>query len=436
MMPRLSLLFLFAAAMIPFALGTVWPAAGQLGILICLGIFLLSLVDLLVTPSLLAIEVHREVNDVLSVGTLNSVKLWFTNRGSHPLRIRVHDEPPMPCHYTDLPFEIELTPNKHQYSIYHVEPHHRGKNRFRRVFLQMKSKLGLWTLYDDRDIHQEIRVYPDIKAVHGVELLARRNRLAEAGIQMSRLRGRGNDFDRLREYRRGDEFRSIDWKATSRHQELISREYVVEKNQNIIFLLDCGRSMCNADAGVTHFDRALNAAILLSYVALRQGDTVSLMACSNKVERWVPPIRGAGSIQKLIRQVYDLEPVYEATDYRLMSEQLQLRYRKRSLVIVLTHALDEVHLTHLGSALRMMRWPHLVLSAFLRNVPLEERMNAIPETDREAFQIAAATEIIATQTTQITALQKSGLLVLDTLPENLSVNLISRYLDIKARQLL
>lgn len=436
MMPRLSLLFLFAAAMVPFALGTVWPEAGQLGILICLGVFLLSLVDLVVTPSLLAIEVNRDVNEVLSVGTPNSVKLWFTNRGSVPLKIHVHDEPPMPCHYTDLPFDIELFPNKHQYSIYHVEPHHRGKNRFRRVFLQMKSRLGLWTLYDERDIHQVVRIYPDIKAVHGVELMARRNRLAETGIKMSRLRGRGTEFDRLREYRRGDEFRSIDWKATSRHQELISREYVVEKNQNIIFLLDCGRSMCNADEGVTHFDRALNAAILLSYVALRQGDTVSLMACSNKVERWVPPVRGAGSIQKLIRQVYDLDPVYEASDYRLMSEQLQLRYRKRSLVVVLTHALDEVHLSHLSDALRMMRWPHLVLSAFLRNVPLQERMNAIPETDREAFQIAAAADIVATQTTQIAALQKSGLLILNTLPENLSVNLISRYLDIKARQLL
>lgn len=436
MMPRLSLLFLFAAAMVPFALGTVWPEAGQLGILICLGVFLLSLVDLVVTPSLLAIEVNRDVNEVLSVGTPNNVKLWFTNRGSVPLKIHVHDEPPMPCHYTDLPFDIELFPNKHQYSIYHVEPHHRGKNRFRRVFLQMKSRLGLWTLYDERDIHQVVRIYPDIKAVHGVELMARRNRLAETGIKMSRLRGRGTEFDRLREYRRGDEFRSIDWKATSRHQELISREYVVEKNQNIIFLLDCGRSMCNAEEGVTHFDRALNAAILLSYVALRQGDTVSLMACSNKVERWVPPVRGAGSIQKLIRQVYDLDPVYEASDYRLMSEQLQLRYRKRSLVVVLTHALDEVHLSHLSDALRMMRWPHLVLSAFLRNVPLQERMNAIPETDREAFQIAAAADIVATQTTQIAALQKSGLLILDTLPENLSVNLISRYLDIKARQLL
>ncbi|WP_298867402.1 DUF58 domain-containing protein [uncultured Gimesia sp.] len=436
MMPRLPLIFLFAMAMIPFALGTVWQEATQVGVLICLGVFLLSLVDLAVTPSLLAVEVHRDVNEVLSVGTPNSVKLSFINRGTVPLSIHVHDEPPLPCHYSNLPFDIELFPNKHQYSIYHVEPHHRGKNRFRRVFLQMKSKLKLWTVYDEKDIHQEVRIYPDIKAVRGVELLARRNRLAETGIKLSRLRGRGTEFDRLREYRRGDEFRSIDWKATSRHQELISREYVIEKNQNIIFLIDCGRSMCNEEGGVTHFDRALNAAILLSYVALRQGDTISLMACSNKVERWVPPIRGAGSIQKLIRQVYDLEPIYEAFDYQMMSEQLQLRYRKRSLVVVLTHALDEVHLSHLGDALQRMRWPHLVLSAFLRNVPLQNRMNAIPETDREAFQIAAAVDIVSTQTTQIAALQKSGLLVLDTLPENLSVNLVSRYLEIKARQLL
>ncbi len=173
MMPRLSLLFLFAFAMVPFALATVWPVAAQAGILICLGVLLLALVDLTITPSLLALEIHREVKEVLSVGTPNSVKIWFTNRGSVPLKVFVHDEPPTPCSYTDLPFEIELIPNKHQYSIYHVEPHHRGNNRFRRIFLQMKSRLKLWTIYDERDIHQNVRIYPDIQSVHGVELLGR-----------------------------------------------------------------------------------------------------------------------------------------------------------------------------------------------------------------------------------------------------------------------
>jgi len=240
----------------------------------------------------------------------------------------------------------------------------------------------------------------------------------------------------LREYRREDEYRHIDWKATARQQKLVSREYVVERNQNILLLLDCGRSMCNELDGISHLDRALNAAIVLSYVALRQGDNVGLLACSNRVERWVRPMRGAAAVQTIIRQTYDLEPRYEATDYGLMVEQLRRRFRKRSLVVLLTHALDELHLQAIGRHLRELRSPHLVLGSFLRNVPLHNRVRDIPKTDVDAFQIAAAAEMVATQTLQIAELQHTGLLVLDTLPEHLSANLITHYLDIKARHLL
>ena len=194
--------------------------------------------------------------------------------------------------------------------------------------------------------------------------------------------------------------------------------------------------MCNELDGITHFDRALNAVILLSYVALRQGDTVGVLACSNRVERWVPPVRGAAAIQTLIRQTYDLEPNYNASDYSLMVEELRRRHRKRSLVIFVTHALDEVHMKSISQHLRQIRSPHLVLGAFLRNVPLHDRLNAIPQTDLEAFQIAAAAEMVATQSVQVAMLEKSGVLVVDTLPEKLSSQLISQYLEIKARHLL
>jgi uncharacterized protein (DUF58 family) len=194
--------------------------------------------------------------------------------------------------------------------------------------------------------------------------------------------------------------------------------------------------MCNTTDGITHFDRALNAAILLSYVALRQGDTVGILACSNRVERWCPPVRGTGGVQTLIRQTYDLESTYDASDYGLMVEQLRMRYRKRSLVVFLTHALDEVHMRNIGQHMRELRKPHLVLGAFLQNVPLHDRLNVIPKTDLDAFQIAAAADMMASQSRQIARLEKAGLLVTDCVPERLSANLISQYLEIKARHLL
>jgi len=436
MTPRRVLLILFALAGIPLVLGIFDPIAGRVGVLLTVLVVLIAFVDVAISVRPSRIDVERQAGDIMSVGTGNPVTVRLRNRSRSTLRIDVHDSPPMPCDTVGLPLRVELRPGREQSALYHVQSQHRGRNRFGRLYLRCRSRLGLWLLHDERDLDQPVRIYPDIKAVHGVELLARKNRLAEAGVRLSRIRGRGTDFDRLREYRREDEYRCIDWKATARHQNLISREYVVERNQNLLFLLDCGRSMCNETDGITHFDRALNAAILLSYVALRQGDTVGILACSNRVEQWVPPVRGATAVKTLIRQTYELEPTYNASDYQLMVEELRRRYRKRSLVVLVTHALDDVHLRGIGQAMHQLRSPHLVLGAFLRNVPLQERLDRIPTTDMEAFQVAAAAEMVATQTRRIARLEKSGLLIVDSLPEDLSARMIGRYLDVKARHLL
>jgi uncharacterized protein (DUF58 family) len=399
-------------------------------------VFGLALADLVISPSLRRVEVQREMSDVMSVGARNAVRVWLTNRNRCKVAVEFQDEPPHPCATDGLPFIVTLAPLKSRYRVYYVEPHHRGPTRYGDIYLRSRSRLACWAFFDQRPAEVPVRVYPDIQAVHGIELLARRNRLAETGLKLSRLRGRGTEFDRLRDYRREDEFRHIDWKATARHRQVISREYVVERNQNILLVLDCGRSMCNELGGITHLDRALNAAIVLSYIALRQGDNVGFLAFSNRAERWVRPVRGAGAIQTIIRHTYDIQPRYEVSDYSLMVEELRRRFRKRSLVVLLTHALDELHLEAITRHVRELRSPHLVLASFLRNVPLHERMHAIPASDIDAFQVAAAAEMVHTQTRQIAELSHSGLLVLDTLPEQLSADLISRYLDIKARHLL
>jgi uncharacterized protein (DUF58 family) len=350
--------------------------------------------------------------------------------------LELHDEPPSPGTWSGLPAQVVLPSDRKTGVLYHAIPSRRGKGTFGTIFLRASSPWGLWTVAHDRPLFREVRIYPDVQAVRQVELLARRNRLAEAGVRLSKLRGRGSDFDRLREYRRGDEYRVIDWKATARVQDLISREYSVERNQNLLLVLDAGRSMCNTADGVSHFDRAMNAAILTAYVALRQGDTVGLMISSSHMKRWVAPVRGRSGIERLISQVYDVEADYEATDYGLMAEDLRRRQRKRSLVVVLTHALDDVHAETIAQHLRRVRQPHLVLSAFVRNEVLAERARALPTTDLEAFQIAAASELVVAQARTLRRLREEGLLVVETPPGDLAPRLIARYLDIKARHLL
>ncbi len=436
MLPRLFFLMMLGLASVPLVAGIWEPPVGQMGVLLTLLIFAMALIDLAISPRPQQIEVERETQDVMSVEARNRVTIWLRNTTPFRLFLEVHDEPPQPATLSEVPCRVELGPHQAQQITYHVQPHHRGRNRFGQVFLRCRSRLHFWELIDQRELPREVKIYPNVQAIHAVELLARHNRVAEAGVRLSLLRGRGTEFDRLREYRREDEFRSIDWKATSRTRQLISREYVVERNQNIVFLLDCGRSMCNELGGITHFDRALNAAILLSYVALRQGDSVAFLACSRKVEKYVPALWGTTAMQSLIRQTFDLEPSYHTADYQLMAEQLRLRHRKRSLVVLLTHAIDEVHLKEVGRSLKQLQFPHLVLGAFLKNVPLVNRMMSFPRTNLEAFQVAAAASLVEAQSRQILEFEQHGLLVIDALPDQLSSQLISRYLDIKARHLL
>ena len=436
MLPRLRLLLLLMLAGAPFVGVAWWPGLLYLGAALVAFVLLAAAVDYFISPHPSRVVVSRDVGEILSLGTGNPVRIRLRNRNRRTLAVEIADEAPAPSATPDLPARAVLPPGRRRVVTYHVEPHQRGDKAFGTLFLRSRSGWGLWELTAEFHEERVVRVYPDIRGIQRTELLARQNRLAEAGVRMSRLRGRGNEFDRLRDYRREDEYRAIDWKATARHTELISREYVVERNQNVILVLDAGRGMCNSLDGISHFDRSLNAAILLAYVALRQGDSVGLLAVSNRIECYVPPLRTLGSARTLVARTYDIAPRYEASDYEMMVQELRRRFRKRSLVILCTHALDEVHLGQIEAAIRHMRWPHLVLTAFLRNVPLADRIDALPESDLEAFQIAAAAGIGASQTRQLRRLAQSGHLTVDARPEDLSARLISQYLEVKAKHLL
>ncbi len=399
-------------------------------------IVLTAMVDLLLTPSPREIEVSREVSEVLSVGTSNPVSLQLLNRSQQEIDIEITDEFPEPGRADDLPIAARLETWKEVTATYHVVPQRRGHNRFSAVHLRYRSRLGFWTRDQRRPLETKVKIYPDIRMVRRFDLLARKNRLAEMGLKLWRLKGREGEFERLREYRREDELRHVDWKATAKYERLISREYTVERNQNIVFLLDCGRSMSNETEGISHFDRGLNAAIILSYIALGQGDNVSLLAFSNRIERAAGPVRGKSAVRVLIRQCFDLEPRLEASDYSLACEDLMRRQRKRSLVILITYAIDDQHLAAIGRYLRALVSPHLFLVAFLRDVALADLAARIPDTDADAYRVAAAAEMMATQARRVAELRDSGILVLETPPNELSAELINQYLDLKARHLL
>lgn len=436
MIPSRRLIVLSAILVIPLLLAGISRSTAEVALLLNLVLVAVACVDLLVSPAPSVLDVERSLPEVLSVGASNPVTLQIRNRSIHRLNVTAHDDPGEQCTIEGLPQSVWIEAGKAGLLHYTIRPGQRGMARFEAVHIMYPSRFRLWLRRDVRPLRADVPVYPDIRAVHRYELLARQNRLAEIGLRSVRMPGQGREFERLREYRCGDELRQIDWKATARQQTLISREFTVERNQNIVIMLDCGRFMRNQHAGISCLDVALNSAILLSYIALGQGDNVSLLAFSSRVERYVRPVRGKAGIQAILHSTYDIAVSDHVSDYSMALEFLTRVQRKRALVVLMTFVTDERQLRVIGSALKLRSLPYLPLCVLLQDESLQNMADRIPATDLEAFEAAAAAGILTGHYQEVAAMRDAGILLIDSSPRFLTERLLNEYLRIKARNLI
>jgi len=275
-----------------------------------------------------------------------------------------------------------------------------------------------------------VRVYPNFAEISHYTLLAASDRLAQIGVRRLQRRGSGAEFHQQREYRRGDTLRQIDWKATSRTRKLIAREYQDERDQRLLFLLDCGRRMRHVDArGRAHLDEALNALLLLAYVAVRQGDAVGLMTYGGP-RRWLAPRKEPDTVNRLLSEVYDLQPGLDAADPLAAARELMQRQPRRALVVFLTNSRDEDH-PELLRAVDVLRRRHLVLVADLRESVLDEALTEPIEDRRQALRFHGAHDYLAHRRRQHERLQHRGARVLDLLPQQLPIALVNAYFATK-----
>ncbi len=436
MIPTRRLVLLAAILTLPLMLAGINRSAADIALLFNLVLVAAACVDLLISPSPNEVEIRREISEVLSVGASNPASLVIRNRAHTSLTLTLHDDPGPLCEIDRLPQTIRIAPDQEQTISYTVKPGRRGASEMPAVHLKFPTRMGLWMRQQIRDLRTPIRVYPDIRAVYRYELMARQNRLAEIGVRMMRMPGQGREFERLREFRYGDEIRQIDWKATAHQRALISREFNVERNQNIVIMVDCGRFMRNETDGISYLDRALNSAIMLSYIALGQGDNVSLLAFSSRIERFIRPVRGKPGIQSILRSTYDIQASPDASDYSMALEYLTTVQPKRALVVLITFVTDELQLRVIGNSLRLRSLPYLPLCVLLQDVGLRAMADRIPETDLDAYHTAAAAEILTGQSHEAASLREAGIMLIDTPPDLLTERLINEYLSIKARNLM
>jgi len=421
-------------AVIPLVIAAVtfWVKAALLPMIaVDLVIAMVAGLDLLLAGG--ALEARRTVAAVQSVGRPFEVCLVLSNLGRRTLRLRVTDD--APGERRGLPISLVLHSYNEAEVSYQVEMDQRGEHVFGPVTVRWRSPLGLWERQRALRVPGSIRVYPSFRQLRHYGLKARDDE-RRIPVRVRRRPGGENEFERLRPYVLGDELRHIDWRATARKRELITREYGQESNQNLIFMLDCGRMMSARSGSLTTFDHALNAALMMGQVALRHGDRVGLLAFDRRVRAWLSPRGGARSGSRLIRGTYDLFPSLHEPDYALAFRHLAQRVRRRSLVVLMTAVVDEPNATLAKALVGGLAGRHLPLCVWMRDPDLDYLVNRPATRPVHHYTRGAAAELTAWRETSLAALRRRGALVVDATPDRLTSTLLGRYLEIKARRLL
>lgn len=376
--------------------------------------------------------VQRRVPDTWPIGVERPVSLRLEARRAQ--RLDVFDLHPGSWAMQGLPRRLSLQRGEAASFDYALRANARGDFVFDGVQLRLHSPWRLWWQSRVAGEPQRVRVFPNFAPLARFAMFSAEQASRLVGAHVKRRRGEGTDFHQMREYRVGDSLRQIDWKATARARRLISREYQDEKNQQLVMLLDTGRRLLARDGELAHFDHVLDAALVVSYLALRQGDGVGLLA-SGGDSAWVPPQRGVGAIDNLLRATYALQPEPVATDFLQAATELSLRQRRRALVMLVTNLRDE-DMDDLLAAVQMLRKRHLVCVASLREAALDSSLAQEVHDLPSAIRAGATAEYVAKRNAAHDALRSHGVMVLDVACDQLAAALVEKYLAVKRDGLL
>lgn len=395
-----------------------------------LALLALAVLDAIHLKRLPTPRVQRQMPGSLALGRWGEVRLEVEHDFAQPLNIYIFDHVPDGLSFENLPLLVELQPGQHSQVGYRLRPLKRGHFTFEHCEINLPSPLGLWSDKRLLNVTDNTRVYPDFARLYGGQLLAVDNWLSQLGVRQRQRRGLGMEFHQLREFREGDSLRQIDWKATARQRTPIAREYQDERDQQIIFMLDCGRRMRSQDGELAHFDHALNACLLLSYIALRQGDAVGLCTFAGDRQRYLAPVKGSGQLNVLLNAVYDLDSSQRPADYQAAASQLLARQKRRALVVLVTNLRDEDD-EELLTAVKRLGKQHRVLVASLREDLLDNLRHTPVQTLPEALAYCGTVDYLNERAELHERLSAYGVPVVDARPGELGAALVTKYLEWK-----
>jgi len=433
--PTTRLWALIALLALPMMAAGFYPGWG--GSVLALDVLVAALagVDLLMARRV-RIEAHRRLPRKLSVGVANKVEVLLIHRSSQPVHVRVRDDVPDAFSATPEEAPLDLPPESQTRWVYRVTPAKRGKFSFGDVHVRVRGPLGL--VFHERAFKeaQSASVFPDLRGASRLLLSGAALDLVNLGLRQLRRDGRGSEFARLRDYAQGDSVREVDWKASARRGKPVTRVMESERSQSILICVDAGRSMAAQVAGLTKLDHAVNAALFLAFVAVRNGDRVGLVTFADGVKTYLPPAAGRGQYRKIVDALYSATPSLTYVDYLALFKELNVRLTRRSLLCVFTDFLDEEQASTMIDPLHRLARRHVPLCLSVKDTALLGLLRRPPPGPEEAFQQAVASELLMDREMLKAKVSMGGVQMIDVQPDELSLAAVNRYLDIKARGVL
>lgn len=406
---------------------------GQWGLLV---LCLLLLADGYMLYRTRGIKAFRRCAARFSNGDENPVDIRVESSYPYPVAVEVIDEIPFVFQRRNVRFGLQLLSGEGKTISYRLRPTRRGVYSFGWIRVFVATRIGLLSRRYTCGSPLDIKVYPSYLMLHRYELLAISDNLTELGIKRIRKVGHHTEFEQIKEYVKGDDYRVINWKASARRHELMVNVYRDERSQQIYNVIDKGRVMQQAFHGMTLLDYAINASLVLSYIAMRKEDKAGLITFNEHFDTFVPASRQPGQMQNLLENLYSQQTTFGETDFSSLCIYLNKRVNKRSLLILYTNFFSMGSMKRQLPYLQQLNRRHRLLVVFFEDADLKAYIEE-PARDTEGYyRHVIAEKFVFEKRLIVSTLKQHGIYSLLTTPENLSVSVINKYLEMKSRQLL
>lgn len=429
--------YIATAIILLFVVGYFVPLILPISKILLLLFILITILDIFLLYKSGSVFVTRSMSEKLSNGDKNPIELYVESRYTIPITLEVIDELPEQFQFrSDIHATLDFSPNMKGMYQYIVTPKKRGEYTFGNIIVFVRSKLSLVKKKFIATTPSTVAVYPSYIQMRKYELMAISNRLTDYGIKKIRKTGQSNEFDQIKQYIPGDDYRTINWKATARSQQLMVNQYTDEKSQQIYCIIDKGRTMKMPFEGMTLLDYAINATVSLANVAIVKDDKAGLVTFSNRAGAFVKADKKRIQTKKIIEVLYNQKSSFKESSYELVTGSLLSLIPQRSLLMFFTNFETSFGMQRQLPYLKMLAKRHLVVVVFFENTELHEITTSVSTSTEEIYTKAIAESFELEKKLIVKELQQHGILTLLVQPKELTVSVINKYLEIKSRRLL